>query len=149
MSEWKILFFNHSVIKYYFIFMSFSFSIIISTISIIGSNVMKRRRIKELLCQTSLNDKHFYIQAHVIFWDMELLMTTILIKTLFAGLGECDNLIWAFDTVLHAATGSLQGPLKHDNLKRPHLAGCISVKQSNVRIQRCRRQCEVRVGSGN
>lgn len=80
-------------------------------------------------------------------------MTPILIKTLLAGLGECEDLIWAFDTILHAATGSLQGPLKHegkkDNLKHPHLAGCVSRKQSKVWIQRCQRQCEVRVGSGN
>lgn len=60
MSEWKMKFFNHSVIKYYFIFMS-SFSIIISTISIIRSNVMKRRGIKELLCQIIFNNKHFYL----------------------------------------------------------------------------------------
>lgn len=83
--------------------MSFSFSnIIISTISII-----KRCGTKELLILISFNSTHFHM-------ELLLLMTPVFIKTLLAGLGEYDDLIWSFDTVLHPATGSPQGPLKHE-----------------------------------
>lgn len=52
-----------------------------------------------------------------IIMELLLLMTPVLIKTLLAGLGEYDDLIWSFNTVLHPATGSPQGPLKHEGEK--------------------------------